>query len=240
MGKITVKHYLNTNLKPYIVGEDKYYKIYLLIRTNNKNTKLKSVISDDEFTQEEYDEIIKDEDNIINKFIQIETNVYTKIIEQIEIDRKEFDIQILNTYILNYGQLLVGKLVEYLKWVKELDILKIEHKWSDAIQNRYTLDGDRFSETYKRFSTISLLIEKLRIYITRLDYSVNNDLFIYQWINNDTIDGFCQFWETETTKKEREYLFFDGMQAVGFINKILISMIAREATENLLSKYINK
>ena len=42
MNKITVKHYLNTNLKPYVINGDKYYSIYALVTSHRQNTKVKS------------------------------------------------------------------------------------------------------------------------------------------------------------------------------------------------------
>ena len=60
MGKITVKHYLNTNLKPYIIDGEKYYKIYVLIRADTQNTKIKSDVSSNEYTETEFEKLINE------------------------------------------------------------------------------------------------------------------------------------------------------------------------------------
>ena len=44
--KITVKHYLNKNLKPDLIDGLQYYSIYVLIIVNRTNTKTKSIISE--------------------------------------------------------------------------------------------------------------------------------------------------------------------------------------------------
>ena len=44
MGKITVKHFLNTNLKPYVINKQNYYSIYVFVTANRKTTKLKSIM----------------------------------------------------------------------------------------------------------------------------------------------------------------------------------------------------
>ena len=42
MGKITVKHYLNTNLKPRTHGKHKLYPLYVQIVINRLNFRFKS------------------------------------------------------------------------------------------------------------------------------------------------------------------------------------------------------
>lgn len=240
MGKITIKHYLNTNLKPYVVDGDKYYKIYVLIRAENKNTKLKSCVSDDEFTESEYDEYTKDPNTKLFKYIGIESEVYTKIIERMGDDKKEFSIQTLTTYLQNYGQLLIAKLVEYLKWTKELDIARIEQKNSASLDSRYIIDNEYFSRdsSYKSYSTISYIIETLRRFTKTTPFAINDDLFIYHWISPEVQSDFRAFWlyekSLENNKQDTYYYLSDPDQFTSFVYKILDAMISKETTENLL------
>lgn len=77
--KVTVKHYLNTNLKPTIIKGEKYYPIYILIYGASKSTKVKSLQFTEEFTETMFLEIendsegkqlIEDEQFAIKKLFQ--------------------------------------------------------------------------------------------------------------------------------------------------------------------------
>ena len=57
MGKITVKHYLNTNLKPYVINGEKYFSIYALVTANRQNTKIKSKAFNEYYTENDFKEI---------------------------------------------------------------------------------------------------------------------------------------------------------------------------------------
>ena len=58
MGKITVKHYLNTNLKPYLINGEQYFSIYVLVTANRQNTKVKSKAFNEYYTENDFNEII--------------------------------------------------------------------------------------------------------------------------------------------------------------------------------------
>jgi len=115
MGKITVKHYLNTNLKPYLIGDEKYYKVYFLLRYQNKSTKLKS-ITNLEYTESEYKSIIEDSNNIINKRLNNEVVFIEKIIETIEILNIPFDIQVFNDFLHIATYPIIEKFQKYIVW----------------------------------------------------------------------------------------------------------------------------
>ena len=57
MGKITVKHYLNTNLKPYLINGEKYFSIYALVTANRQNTKVKSKVFNEYYSENDFSEI---------------------------------------------------------------------------------------------------------------------------------------------------------------------------------------
>lgn len=98
MGKITVNHYLNTNLKPYIVGKDKYYKVYFLLRYQNKNTKIRSLVSQDEYTEVEFDAILSEPNDLINIRIKNEVALIERLITAIESSRVPFDMTVFNDF----------------------------------------------------------------------------------------------------------------------------------------------
>ena len=57
MGKITIKHFLNTNLKPYIINKQNYYSVYLLITAQRKTTKVKSLVFDEYYSESDFESI---------------------------------------------------------------------------------------------------------------------------------------------------------------------------------------
>lgn len=103
MGKITVKHYLNTNLKPYIINGEKYYSIYSLVTVNRQNTKVKSVFYNEYYTEKDFTEIMdktnkEDFENIDNEVITI-TNLINILLREFD----DFDF-VLFSAIYNFYQ----------------------------------------------------------------------------------------------------------------------------------------
>jgi len=90
MGKITIKHFLNTNLKPYVINKLNYYSIYLLITANRKTTKLKSLVFNEYYTEKDFEEIFYSE-NIEDK------NLIKNEISAINII-SEISIEVLNEF----------------------------------------------------------------------------------------------------------------------------------------------
>lgn len=98
MGKITVKHYLNTNLKPYIIDGDKYYKIYVLIRADTQNTKIKSDVSTNEYTEIEFTKLIENKESELNRSIKEETKIIEFIVNKMNEDNKVFTSALFTEY----------------------------------------------------------------------------------------------------------------------------------------------
>lgn len=83
MGKITVKHYLNTNLKPYVINGEKYYSIYILVTANRQNTKIKSAKFCELYTESDFEEIIAESNTYLKDEIAVITNISNLIIESL-------------------------------------------------------------------------------------------------------------------------------------------------------------
>jgi hypothetical protein len=118
MGKITVKHYLNTNLKPYTVGDEKYYKLYFLLRYQNKNTKIKSLINL-ETTELEFSKIILEENNLINIRMKNETTFVESIISAIEKSGLIFDFNVFSNFWNLAAYPIIEKLQGFIRWIFE-------------------------------------------------------------------------------------------------------------------------
>lgn len=80
MGKITVKHYLNTNLKSYKINGEDYYSVYILITANRQNTKVKSIKFNELYTENDYKELIKENNPNLDLEVSSITNLSTIMI----------------------------------------------------------------------------------------------------------------------------------------------------------------
>jgi len=87
MGKITINHFINTNLKPYIINGERYYSIYLLISANRQNTKVKSKVFNEYYKESDFKEIInsKNEETsaLINNEVETIINVTNMLIDEV-------------------------------------------------------------------------------------------------------------------------------------------------------------
>lgn len=81
MGKITVKHFLNTNLKPYIINGEKYYSIYLLITANRQNTKVKSYAYSEYYSEKDFEEITDPSNESDADALENEIQTITKLVD---------------------------------------------------------------------------------------------------------------------------------------------------------------
>lgn len=98
MGKITIKHFLNTNLKPYIINKQNYYSVYLLITAQRKTTKVKSLVFDEYYSESDFESIFNSNDSSDKNMIDNEINSVNIISELIINELKEFDTNFLTAY----------------------------------------------------------------------------------------------------------------------------------------------
>jgi hypothetical protein len=83
--KITVKHYLNTNLKAYKVKNENFYSVYLFVTTKNVVTRVKSHYFNDLYSLKEFEnfsnagnenfELMKKEVGAVENIIRAQLNL---------------------------------------------------------------------------------------------------------------------------------------------------------------------
>lgn len=96
--KITVKHYLNTNSKPYIINGESYYSIYILLTAKRQNTKFKSINFNELYSQKDFEEIINSNDREDKKLINEEVSVLTNISNLVIEELNDFDTHFVTAY----------------------------------------------------------------------------------------------------------------------------------------------
>ncbi len=120
MGKITVKHYLNTNLKPYIINGDRYFSIYALVTANRQNTKVKSKAFNEYYTENDFAEITNSDNKECIKIIENEAIIITNVANMLITEFNDFDTTLFAA-IYNYYQSI---------FILELDLDSFENRWA--------------------------------------------------------------------------------------------------------------
>lgn len=98
MSKITAKHFLNTNLKPYIINGVKHYSIYILLIAYRQNTKVKSITFNEYYSEDFFNEIINSNDKEDINLIDNEINTITLIAEFLTDILGKFDTAFITSY----------------------------------------------------------------------------------------------------------------------------------------------
>lgn len=98
MSKITVKHYLNTNLKSYVIGGKDYYSIYLLVTAKRKTTKIKSIVFNEYYTINDFEEIFNSIESDDIEMIENELYSVQLLCEIIIEELNEFDTNFFTAF----------------------------------------------------------------------------------------------------------------------------------------------
>jgi hypothetical protein len=96
--KITVKHYLNTNSKPYVINKESYYSIYILLTAKRQNTKFKSIAFNELYSEKDFEDIISFNDVYDKKILSDEVHVLETISSLIINELQNFDTHFVTAY----------------------------------------------------------------------------------------------------------------------------------------------
>ncbi|AQX13494.1 hypothetical protein [Elizabethkingia meningoseptica] len=119
MSKITAKHFLNTNLKPYLINKEKHYSIYISLVAYRKNTKVKSITFDEYYSEDTFNDIINSVDEYDINLIENEISIITLITELTVSVLKEFDTAFITAYFKFSSIINVDSYLEYDKYLQE-------------------------------------------------------------------------------------------------------------------------
>lgn len=103
MGKITVKHYLNTNLKPYVVRGENYYSMYIMVIVNRKSTKVKSISFEELYTEKDFEEIQNEDNSLLNDEAKVIESICSLIVDVFG----DFDAGVFSSYYILMNDLFV-------------------------------------------------------------------------------------------------------------------------------------
>ncbi|OAE92111.1 hypothetical protein [Flavobacterium psychrophilum] len=166
--KISVKHFLNTNLKPYVINGTNYFSIYMLVIANRKNTKIKSLIFDELYTENDFNEIISFTDSedeiLLNKEISCIENIGQILIDVL----KEFDTTFFTVY---YGFLSSI-------FIKDINFDYITNKLSriDEYGKQQYEDNYYLNEDSEKTKIISLTENKKNSFNINFENIINSEI----------------------------------------------------------------
>lgn len=171
MGKITVKHYLNMNLKPYVVRGENYYSMYIMVVVNRKNTKVKSISFEELYTEKDFEEIQNENNDLLNREIIAIENICL-LIQDIFGD---FDASVFSAYYSSMNDLFIDSVDfeennsnEFDLWSKKGNSLNLEMEsfvfgeFSRSVNKTHGMNlFTWFSETGQKELSDYLQIEKV-------------------------------------------------------------------------------
>jgi hypothetical protein len=193
MGKITVKHYLNTNLKPYEMDGEKMYKLYFLLRYNNKNTKIKSLVNA-EMTEKEYNERIKNDSDTLNIQIKNEIIFIEKVVQITEQTKLAFDMKLFSDIweIATYP--IISNFDSYIQWVA--------YRLKGLTGSEIDFYNKQNIEAY--YNTLNTL----KLYIDNSKYNISDEIFLLQFFDNEFITDYKKY----IPKKEQKKIIYERKQ----------------------------
>jgi len=222
MAKITVKHFLNTNLKPYFINGEKYFSIYALVTANRQNTKVKSKAFNEYYTEKDFIEIsdpinINDFETLKNEEITI-INIVGLLMSELE----TFD-PTLFAAIYKYYQII---------FVFDLEIQKPELQ-DTTTGNKMIIDLYN-SEKNK----LGVGIDRFLIAPFSLKENQSKGLSVFSWYSEKNQNNLKAFLVANNCK-------YDLDRAIEILNKIVFfesmtklkEMIRNGKYEILLDKY---
>lgn len=224
MKKITVKHFLNTNLKPYIINGEKYYSVYLMVIADRQNTKLKSYAFNEYYSESDFDEIlssVNEEDALlIHNEIETITKLVSMLIDSIEI----FDTSLFSAIYNFFPSIFVFELDLDASPIFEVDGVKCK--------------VDLYNKDYNK---LHIAIDQFFIYDFSLKENNKHGMSIYTYFSPKGQSELQSFLTTNSVN-------IDIDEAIEYLNKLVffkslekLSWILRGSNkyEKLLDKYDN-
>lgn len=170
MGKITVKHYLNTKAKPVFINGEKHYKIKILGTVNRYTFRIDSLAFSEHYTEAKYNEICltKEKD-----FDSEAITVQNLIDSQLKATEMEFDFMLFNLVYKTMPKHAIFPLSP-----NDIYEMSIHDLISNAIPNLLSEEIIKRAITTKPFTYLDFFTPKTQEIIIK--DNVNNDILFMQ------------------------------------------------------------
>ena len=146
--KITVKHYLNTNSKPYIINGISYYSIYILLTAKRQNTKFKSFGFNELYCEKDFEDILNLTDNEDKKIITEEISVLENISNLVINELQDFDTHFVTAYFSFIPTIQI--------WDVDIEVFRLDDKYVNFYNKENNKSGIKLDD-YKLLKTNSIV-----------------------------------------------------------------------------------
>lgn len=243
MSKITAKHFLNTNLKPYLINKEKHYSVYISLIAYRKNTKVKSITFDEYYNENTFNEIVNSDNDYDKNLIENEINAIT-LITEISVDiLKEFDTAFITSYFKFSSIINIDSKLEYDKYLQERS--KDINDVSGIID-----ELNKYDDFFKIVDSVEILNdryfwkkeEKEILDITFIDWLKNEfgSITIFDFYNKENQDKLLSYTNQKINSSIDEKFIFEYNKAI-FINSLnrFSNYIQKSKNSYLIEKYDN-
>lgn len=165
MAKITAKHFLNTNLKPYLINKEKHFSVYIALVAYRKNTKVKSITFDEYYNENTFNEIFNSTDEYDINLIENEIKTLSLITEIAVNILNDFDTAFVTAFFKFSSIINIDSNLEFDKYKREFQINNISGRFYEI---------EKFANYFKVVETHE--IEKLDFVDFEFDYSNNQEI----------------------------------------------------------------
>ncbi len=219
---VSVKHYLNTTLKPSVVDGKLYYPVYLMINAKRKTSRIKSLVFLNNYTVEQF----KEKNECIKEKIVFEIGIIERILRLTVRELKEYNTTFFNAYT-NFCFDAVITMV---------DINKYCYKW-DGLNFKFLN-----SLFLKDLSSSKKSLRILDFFSNEIQKDVNKEL--KKQIENNKLS----YSATEVLNDFNKMVFYDLLEYFNFylkgskktrelVYKYDLSYIRFHGQKDILSKY---
>lgn len=249
MSKITAKHFLNTNLKPYLINSEKHYSVYIALVAYRKNTKVKSITFDEYYNENTFNEIVNSVDEYDINLIKNEIDTLSLITEISVKILKEFDTAFVTSYFKFSSMINIDSNLEFDKYLRERQINWIHSRFDEeskfANYNKIVQTKEIEREDFEiKFDLMrspkSPVSQTKEISISFFDYIINHfgSITIFDFYNNINQAEFLRLVKKFINQETDIEFIFEYNKAL-FLNSLnrFSNYIKNTKNEYLIEKY---
>lgn len=177
MGKITVKHYLNTNLKSYKINGEDYYSVYILVTANRQNTKVKSIKFNELYTENNYNELIQENNPNLDLEISSITNISNIMIDILG----EFDTSFFTILYTSSEDNILNKILEDCHYVD------MYRKYNSADNGYYMFNLARKESNKFNINILDFINKK------QIKRDNTNNMTVFYWFSDKVQNELIKF-----------------------------------------------
>nr|DAX93167.1 MAG TPA: hypothetical protein [Bacteriophage sp.] len=213
MGKITIKHYLNVNLKPYIIRGKSYYSMYIMVIANRKSTKVKSITFGELYTEEDFEDIFEHDNFQIRQEISAIENICSLILDTFS----DFDATIFSLY---YSVLK--------------DIFMDDIDWEGESYNKFSNDFNIFTASKNKLG-----IDMESFIYGDYSLSINNThgMDLFYWYSEEAQNKLNSFLKQYSFPNEELQAIINKFVFLGSFRKFITLIKSSQKGRDLYNKY---